>query len=35
MAAGIQYVQAAQFIELSSPSTGDITALKDIKMAEL
>jgi hypothetical protein len=35
MAAGIQHVQATQFIKVSSPSTGGMAALKNIKMAEL
>jgi hypothetical protein len=35
MAAGIQHVQAAQFIEVSNPSTRGMAALKDIKKAEL
>jgi hypothetical protein len=35
MAAGIQHIQATQLIKISSPSTGGMAALKDIKMAEL
>ena len=31
MAAGIQHIQAAQFIEVSSPGTRGMAALKDIK----
>jgi hypothetical protein len=35
MAAGIQHVQAAQFIEVSSPSTGDMVTLTDKKRSTL
>jgi hypothetical protein len=31
MAIGIQYVQATQLLEVSSPGTGGLAALKDIK----
>jgi hypothetical protein len=35
MKAGIQYVQAAQFVEVSFPGTSGMAALKTRKMAEL
>jgi hypothetical protein len=35
MAAGIQHVQATQLIKISSPSTGGMAALKDIKISSI